>query len=119
MEGGDAAPREVLRHHLAGESGVEEPPQGLIHRIKAWGLEALTLPARPLPRGRFGHVQEVVVHLGVDEEPPRAEVIHLLRYLGDGILANPSDGDVVLLPASAMRKETPPIRSFGAEDRRE
>ena len=66
--------------------------------LKLRALEACARPARPLPRGRHGHIQERVLHLRVDEEPPLAEVIHLLRHLGDGILAAPRDADVALAP---------------------
>ena len=45
------------------------------------------------------HLQEGVHPLGVDKDPPRAEVVHLFRHLGDSFLAVPGDGDVGLTPA--------------------
>ena len=44
-------------------------------------------------------VPEAIRRPSVDVEPLLAEIVHLLHYLGDGVLADPGDGDVIIAPA--------------------
>ena len=110
LEGHNAALDEILHHHLDGEPGLAEHPNALVHCLQLGAFEVAARLTCPLRWGYHGHLQKAIRRPGADEEPLLAEIVHLLRHLGDHVLPKPRDGDVIFTPGGGDAEGDAPER---------